>query len=245
MFRSIGEWVLAAEREKVHFAAKVDGIPYEKKGILFSEMLFFYLGARSAGARRVLESGRARGQSTLILSLCFPDLPILSIEHDPNSPDVVVAAERLKGREQVQLLFGDARERMPALVEPGDVALIDGPKGFAGLRLAFRMLATGKASMVFVHDVGVGTPDRSWLSTIAPEAVYSDDPQFARLCHDLDGAAREDLPEANRFESTYPKAGYGFSLVCLPAGSVGRAWWQLAMTAIWSVIHRLVVRKFG
>ncbi|GAB0058206.1 hypothetical protein SIID45300_02551 [Candidatus Magnetaquicoccaceae bacterium FCR-1] len=236
-------WIRAVGEEKARFAALVAGIPYEKKGILFSEMFFFQLGARSAGAKRILESGRARGQSTLVLSVCFPEVPILSIEHDPNSPDVAVAAARLAGRDHVQLLFGDARRRMPELAEAGDVALIDGPKGFAGLRLAFRVLATGKVSMVFIHDVGVGTPDRAWLERIAPEAVYSDDPEFARLCHDLDGAARDDLPEANRFETTYPRPGYGFTLACLPRIPVATAWWRLAMTAIWGVIHRLAVRR--
>ncbi|MBF0214164.1 MAG: hypothetical protein HQM00_11490 [Magnetococcales bacterium] len=242
MKRTMTEWITEARQEMTRFGTKMATVPYEAKGILFSEMFFFYLGARSVAPRRILESGRARGQSTLILSLCFPELPVISIEHDPDSPDVPVAAQRLAERNNVELLFGDARVLLPDMAREGDVVLIDGPKGFAGLRLAFRLLASGKVAMVFIHDVGVGSPERAWLERIAPEALYSDHPEFAKVCHHLDGAAGIELPEANRFEQVYPRPGYGYTLACLPGG--GRnGWTRRLSTALWSVIHRLFLDR--
>ena len=125
------------------FQRRVASIPYERKGILYSEMFFLYLCAQAAKPNRVVESGRARGQSTLLLSTIFSDLPIVSIESDPHSPDVPVAQERLRGRSNVSLRSGDMTRILPAEVRQGNAVLIDGPKGFRGLRLALRHSGTG------------------------------------------------------------------------------------------------------
>lgn len=225
------------------FQALIADIPYERKGILFSEMYFFWLCARSVQPRRILESGRARGQSTLILSHCFPDAEIISVEYDRNSPDVAVAAERLKGRNNVQQLFGDATRLLPSLARPGDVALIDGPKGYRGLRLALRLLAEGHTPLVFVHDTCAGSQERHYLSRRMPEAVYSDLPAFADVAHQLDQGAWDELPEANRWTAAgAPAAGYGFSLACLPRQS-GRCYTLLRLRAVLDGLgHRLLKR---
>jgi predicted O-methyltransferase YrrM len=162
--------VLRAARAEIEaFRARVAGLPYERKGILYSEMFFLWLCARAARPARILESGRARGQSTALLALCFPQLPIVSVEHDAASPDAAVAAERLRPFARVELRFGDARRLLPALARPGDVALIDGPKGFAAVRLALRLLAQRRVAMLFLHDVRPGTPERAFLE---PGAAY-------------------------------------------------------------------------
>lgn len=214
------------------FQALIADIPYERKGILFSEMFFFWLCARSVQPRRILESGRARGQSTLILSHCFPDAEILSVEYDRNSPDVAVAAERLARRGNVQQLFGDATRLLPDMARPGDVALIDGPKGYRGLRLALSLLAQGKTPLVFVHDTATGSPERDYLARRMPEVVYSDHPDFAGVAHHLDQGAWDELPEQNRWANQgAPAAGYGFSLACLPQQE-GRGYGLLKLQAI-------------
>lgn len=227
----IDEIAAAAAHERAFFAARVAGLPYERKGVLFSEMLFFWLCARRVAPRRILESGRARGQSTLVLSVCFPELPLISYEHDPASPDVAVAAQRLQERGNVELRFGDATRELPRLAQAGDVALIDGPKGWRGLRFALQLLAQGRVEMVFLHDVPPGCPERRFLERWLPATLYSDDPRFAAVAHTLDTAA-DDLPEARRWrgEST---TGYGYSLACLAraASSGHRLVWLAAVLA--------------
>jgi predicted O-methyltransferase YrrM len=191
-------------------------VPYERKGVLFSEMLFFYLCASSARPRRILESGRARGQSTLLLALCFPQLPIISLEHDAASADVPVAAQRLRAHRNVSLEFGDAMQILPAIADHGDVVLIDGPKGFRALRLALRLLSQGRVSMVFVHDMTAGTAERRFLEHRLPSTLYSDAQDFAAVARALDERV-EDAPAR------------GFGLACLPSlPRGGYAWKWLA-----------------
>ncbi len=223
------------------FQALIAGLPYERKGILFSEMFFFWRCARTLKPRRILESGRARGQSTLILSHCFPETEILSVEYDRNSPDVAVAAARLQGRGNVQQLFGDATRLLPQMAQAGDVALIDGPKGYRGLRLALRLLADGKMPLVFLHDTATGSQERRYLLSNMPEALYSDQPAFAGVAHHLDQGAWDELPQANRWTPAgAPAAGYGFSLACLPHQS-GRGYRALRLRAVLAGFsHRLL-----
>lgn len=163
-------------------------VPFERKGILFSEMLFLAALVRSLPNKplRIIESGRARAQSTLILARLFPELPVISIEYDPASPDVPVAAERLKDCKNVELLFGDSTQMLPGMVREGDVVLIDGPKHFRALRLAMRLLNQNKPSLVLIHDVHRGIPERDFLNTTAPEAAYSDEEAFVARFRHLD-----------------------------------------------------------
>lgn len=196
------------------FSGLVADVPYERKGILYSEMFFLFLCAQQVTPRRVLESGRARGQSTEILARMFPDLPVVSIEYDAHSPDVPVAAKRLAAFANVDLRFGDATRLLPAEVAEGDIVLIDGPKGFRGLRLALSLLATGKPSLVFLHDAGIGTAERKFLDRHLPVLAASDNPSFVAVAKDLDAAAADTIPPENR--STSRDHGYGYGLVCLP-----------------------------
>lgn len=226
---TIDEVVSAARQELDAYGARVAGLPYERKGILYSEMFFFYLCARSIVPRRILESGRARGQSTLLLTLCFPALPIISLEHDPKSADVAVAADRLRDRHNVDLRFGDATRVLPRLAQSGDVVLIDGPKGWRGLRLALRLLAQGRVEMVFMHDVAPGTPERRFLEKWLPSTLYSDDPRFAAAAHPLDSAVAHCIPEGHRWQSGAAASGYGYSLACLQRSA--RAGFRIAWLA--------------
>lgn len=231
---------LAARRELKSFSSLIEGVPYERKGVLFSEMLFLYLCARSTRPRRILESGRARGQSTLLLALCFPQLPIVSLEHDPASPDAPVAAERLREHRNVELKFGDAMQVLPAIARDGDVALIDGPKGFRALRLALQLLSQGRVSMVFVHDMTLGTPERRFLQRRLPSTLYSDDHQFAAVAHPLDALIQE-IPPVLRWDASAAVPAHGFGLACLPRLSKERyrwIWMSAAMTGFATRVGR-------
>jgi len=158
-----------------------------------------HLCAQAAKPNRVIESGRARGQSTLLLSTLllstiFSDLPIVSIESDRHSPDVQVAQERLRGRSNVSLRFGDAIRILPAEVRQGDAVLIDGLTAFRGLRLALRLLATRKLKLVFVHDCAFGSEERGFLDAHLRGALYSDSIEFARIARVLDARCSAEIP---------------------------------------------------
>lgn len=234
--------VSAIDSEKPAFLRLIQSIPYERKGVLYSEMLFLKACSSLVHVRRILESGRARGQSTLILAKMFPKLPLISVEYDKNSADVPVAAERLSHFPNVDLRFGDATELLPAWIEDGDVVMIDGPKGHRGIRLALSLLITGKPSLIFVHDTCKGSPERNLLENLLPETLYSDDVDFAEKTHQLDSAAGDDIPEANRYGSQSSVNGYGFSLACIPFNPEGNYRWLL-LRVIWDgFLYRLLRR---
>ena len=205
----------AATRDLEAYRARVEPLPYERKGMLYSEIFFFQVCARQIAPARILESGRARGQSTLLLAIAFPELPVISVEFDRNSPDAPVAEARLRGYGNVELRYGDAMRLLPDLARKGDVAIIDGPKGFRALRLALRLLAQGRIGMVFLHDVGPGTPERRFLEKHLPDTLYSDAPGFAGVAHVLDGAASGEIPAGHRWEAGGAPLGYGYTLACL------------------------------
>ncbi|HEX8591411.1 MAG TPA: class I SAM-dependent methyltransferase [Candidatus Paceibacterota bacterium] len=198
------------------FRQIVGNVSYEAKGILDSEMFFLRLCLKDGFDGRILESGRARGQSTLVLALLFPRARIISIELDPRSPDVSVAQERLSGHKNVDLRFGNAEEILPTEIAPGDVVLIDGPKMFRAVRLAIRLLASGRPDAVFMHDMKVGTPERVFLTRFFPEALFSDARTLAKVTHELDKNALTERAPLTRLEEVTGDFGYGYSLTCLP-----------------------------
>lgn len=209
--------VAAASARRDDFSRLVEGIPYERKGILNSEMFFLWLCAEPFRPARILESGRARGQSTLVLSRAFPDAEIVSIEFDRDSPDVAVAAERLKDCGNVRQLFGDATRLLPELTKPGDVVLIDGPKGFRGLRLALHLLGNAKPALVMMHDTLAGGPERRFLERYLPGTLYSDVPELAAVTHTLDSASVADLDPSLRYGPTCTHYGYSLAAMTRPA----------------------------
>jgi hypothetical protein len=161
-------------------------LPHEKKGIRRSEMFFFFalVAARNPGT--IVESGRARAQSTLVLAKLFPEASIVSLESDSTSPDVEIAAARLRNSPNVECRFGDSLLRLPELVRPGDVVLIDGPKDFRALKLAFRLLGSGKPQAVFVHDLWLGSPARRFVDRHLPSALLSDERSWVARYVSLD-----------------------------------------------------------
>lgn len=160
------------------YIARTAGVLHDLKGIRPVEGFFIFALFAADPPRRLLESGRGRGYSTEILARCFPAARIISIESDRNSPDVAIAAKRLEGRKNIDCRFGDARAELPRLIEQGDIILIDGPKDFRALKLALRLLQTGKPRAVFLHDLGCGTAVRRFLQNRVPSAFFSDAPEF-------------------------------------------------------------------
>src|SRR5437016_13446571 len=85
----------------------------EMIGIWESEMFLFYAAVKPFAPEQILESGRARGKSTLILARCFPESRIVSVEYDRESENASAAEVKLKNESNVDLLYGDSREILP------------------------------------------------------------------------------------------------------------------------------------
>jgi hypothetical protein len=174
-------------------------------GIWESEMFLFYAAVKPFAPKQILESGRARGKSTLILARCFADARIISIEYDRQSENAAAAEAKLKPCSNVELLYGDSRQVLPERLQAGGAVLIDGPKDFRALKLALDLLRTGKPCAVFVHDFPPNSPQRKFVDRNWPNAFFGDDPLFRRF-QSLDN---ERDPRPN------PQRRYGI-FVCLP-----------------------------
>ena len=174
-------------------------------GIWESEMFLFYAAVRPFAPTQILESGRARGKSTLILARCFPEARIISVEYERESENAPAAEAKLKNERNIDLLYGDSREILPGRLQSGDAVLIDGPKDFRALKLAVDLLRTGKPCAVFVHDFPANSPQRKFVERNFPNAFFGDDPLFQRF-QSLD---KERDPRPN------PQRRYGI-FVCLP-----------------------------
>ena len=148
----------------------------------------------------------------------FPTTAVVSIEENDRSPNARAAVTRLERLANVECRFGDSRRLLPEIVRPGDLVLIDGPKEFRALKLAFQLLRTGRPRAVFIHDLHVDSPARKFLDAHLPQAFYSDEPAFVERYAHLDkmhGAQ----PKEHWIKTG--RRGYGPTLACLAGGSEG------------------------
>lgn len=165
------------------FLRATENINDECRGILRSEA-FFVQSLCGHAPKRIIESGRARGQSTFLLARSLPNTEIISIEYDENSADSCFALERLSKFKNVKCLFGDSRKIIPNIAQDGDILLIDGPKDMDALLLIKKVLKSSKLSKAFVHDAYKGSRLRKWLSIFKPNSIFSDSPIFLqKFCH--------------------------------------------------------------
>lgn len=184
-------------------------------------MFFFYAAVRPFAPRQILESGRMRGGSTLMLARCFPESKIVSVEFDRDPAHAAVAESRLKLHANVELLYGDSRDILPKRLQSGDAVLIDGPKGFRALKLAARLLRTGKPCAVLIHDFYPREPARRFVESYWPGAFFSDDPALTPYFRELNARIGRD-PDSKHSVSPF---------VCLPAG-LPAAYWLLLFQMI-------------
>jgi predicted O-methyltransferase YrrM len=156
------------------------------RGVSYGDMLFAYATIQGLNPPKIVESGRAQGQSTLILSRCFPQTPIISVECDPDQPDEAIALKRLQDHKNVDCRYGDARNVLPQIVSEMDVVLIDGPKIFRALKLVYKLLKNNHPSVIFLHDCVPGTAFRSYIEEHIPWTFFADDPEFLDQYKHLD-----------------------------------------------------------
>jgi predicted O-methyltransferase YrrM len=204
-----------ADRLLEEYREIIAAIPAEAGfgGIWESEMFLFYAAVKPFAPKRILESGRARGKSTLILARCFPDTHIVSVEFDRDSENAAAAEKKLTPFRNMELLYGDSREILPQRLQTGDAVLIDGPKGFRALRLALDLLRTGKPCAVFIHDFPQNSPQRKFLERNWSTAFFGDDPLFKHF----------QILDESRDPRENPRRGYGI-FACLPAELPGSYW---------------------
>lgn len=207
-----------AEIHLPQFIKLLESQKYEDRGIFFSELLFLWATVDDLHPRQVVESGRARGLSTAVLARLFSSSRIVSLEFEPDHPDASFAETALGGIPNLALLYGNANVLLPELLLPGDIALIDGPKGMAAVILALRALATGKPEAVFIHDMYKGQAARKALDRYVPSAFFSDDANFVAKFRALDEQAWNDKRQSKQDKKYGDGDGlsYGPTLACIP-----------------------------
>lgn len=206
---SISELLQRASGLLSYYEGAIAGMPRETefKGVCPSEMFFVYAAIQPYAPRQILESGRCRGESTLTLARCFPKTQVVSVEYDSASIHAPIAEAKLRPLPNVDLLYGDSRDILPGRLQPGDVVLLDGPKEFRALKLAARLLQTGKPCAVFIHDFTPSAPARTFIERHWPRAFFGDDPAFISRYREMDA----------RLDPTHDPNLYG-TFVCLPPG---------------------------
>lgn len=165
---------------------------YEERGILNSEMLAVCSVCEELGVEVLIESGRARGQSTLTLAKYFlgRDFRLISIEYSRDH-DAYFAERRLGAYEDVELLYGDSRILIPKLVkdfkEKRIAVLLDGPKGPLAVELFRAVLATSDNVLAgFFHDTYKGSRTRPFLCEHFQNVFFTDDKKYVEIYSVLD-----------------------------------------------------------
>ena len=199
-------------------------------GIWESEMFLFYAAVSPHAPRQIVESGRARGKSTLTLARCFPQARIISVELERDSANAAAAEAKLKPYSNVELLYGDSRTILPQRLQSGDAVLIDGPKEFRAVELALQIARTGKPCAIFLHDFPAGSPWRKFVEHHWPGAFFGDDPLFERF-RVLD-QARDPRDPAH----AQGQRRYGI-FACLPP-KLAAPFWQLRLRLLLARVAR-------
>jgi hypothetical protein len=191
------------------FQAIADNVRYQAKGVFHSEMLLVCAMAEAFGVSHIIESGRARGQSTYLLAQYFDqysDCRITSVEFEKYTRDALIAMDRLQNYSNIDLLFGDSREILPSIcAEEECVVLIDGPKGRQAVLLAAKLLRSPTVRAVFVHDLHAVAAGREMVERFFPDenTFFTDDEQYVDAFRDLDETCWEDMQQ-------YPETAEGW-----------------------------------
>ncbi len=236
------------------FMSRIQGVPYEDKGVFFSEMLFVLAAVGPGFDGQVLESGRARGQSTFVLGRIFPKSKIISVEFDRDSPDAPIAEARLKDLDHVELLYGDSRRLLFEQLQPGAAVIIDGPKGFRAVRLALQLLRTGKVRKVFIHDTYKSMATRRFLENHVPGTLFSDHEQFVQQFKHLDDPCWAGFDTSQPLEWHSSSSGvqgnpsYGPTFACIPhdpACAYGPLLWRLHLANVMARAGKSMGKKLA
>lgn len=167
--------------------------PYESRGILHSEMALIIHACRRMGIEVVIESGRARGQSTYMLAKYLPGVRIHSVELRDH-PDEAIAQDRLSRFPNVNLYHGDGGLLLPRIVEAHHqrmAVLLDGPKGAAAVGILGQCFHSPHVIVGFIHDMrrldhGGPSPHRAAAVAAFRHHAFSDDPRIVAAASWMD-----------------------------------------------------------
>ncbi len=237
---SIAKTLENASSYQLQFWELAQDVQHVRRGMDLSDLFFIRSVIAEERPSQIIESGRALGQSTLLLAKCFPDIPVISIEHDRDHPDASIALLRLKDCKNVTCLFGDARDLLPELVRPGDVVVIDGPKDFRALKLAYQVIRKKKPAFVFIHDCNHGKGIRSFLQKNVPHAFFSDDPEIVTRYCSLDHyKSREELKYWQKREDFPVGVSYAGAVACIPYQPRFPSFWQVCKLRVARLLDNL------
>ena len=140
---------LMAWRDKsiIHTVASIN---YEFRGIYNSELVLITSLFKSLGLSKILESGRARGHSTYVISKVLESTDnffMVSVDLERNQESLLVE-RRLKNSKAVELLYGDSNQMLGKIIKSKKIGvgedyglILDGPKGLNAILLQLSLFA--------------------------------------------------------------------------------------------------------
>lgn len=171
--------------------------PHEPKGILNSEMAAVIATSTALGVDTFIESGRARGHSTLLLAkhLAAGGVEVHSFDRARDEA-AIYAEKKLAGLLNLHLHYGDSRLLIPdfvcGLMDKRIALLIDGPKDRKAIDLVSDCLLQSDGIVVaFVHDLarlagGAASRGRAFAERWFDNPFFTDDAEFVEKFGYLD-----------------------------------------------------------
>ena len=169
--------------------------PYEHRGINHSEMALIIETCLDLDIRVIIESGRARAQSTCMMAKYLPHVEIHSIELRDDA-DAQFGRARAAVWPNVRMHDGDACTVIPALIKASKpyatAVLCDGPKGAAAVDLVRQCFTYPHVKVGFIHDMrrldhGKPSPFRAAAIAAFSSHRFSDEPELIEKYGWLDG----------------------------------------------------------
>lgn len=140
----------------------ISSVKYQNRGIWNSELALMVSLLSSLEIYKIIESGRARGHSTQIISKSmthFEDFSLYSLDNS-NNEDVQFGITQLKSHQKVHLHNGDANKLISEIIrnelndETNYGVILDGPKSINALYLVCKLARrTNPPKLIFIHDM--------------------------------------------------------------------------------------------
>ncbi|MHA1492237.1 MAG: hypothetical protein ACTSRI_21620 [Promethearchaeota archaeon] len=184
----------------------IKGIEFKKEGIFNSEMLLIISIVKYFGIEMIIESGRANGQSTKIISETFKNQKhkIYSIEYNKYCHHIKTSFERLRSYKNLRLMFGDSFKEIPKLITKECCILIDGPKDIDAIKLAIESLNNPLVKAVFIHDMDKDSPFRECAEKVFQNSFFTDTMDYVEKFKSLDKNCWIELRKHRKYRSIAP-----------------------------------------